>query len=29
MDDSTLERGEPTAVPSAGSTPRERMEAVL
>src|SRR5215207_9881289 len=29
MDDSTLERGEPTAVPSAGASPRERMEAVL
>jgi len=28
-DDSTLERGEPTAVPSAGASPRERMEAVL
>ena len=28
MDDS-IERGEPTAVPSAGASPRERMEAVL
>src|SRR4051794_9929354 len=29
MDDSTFDRGEPTAVPATSAAPRERMEAVL